>query len=291
LWRGDAERIDRRIAGSERPLWQLKIKRPEGFKNSNLRDDNFMNDPNYSYPRGLLARVALDTLLLNHRDFRRDAKACIANLHPPLQVLGRENIPQHGPCVVTVNHYYRVGFGAQWLALAIAATVPADMRWVITGELTYPGRWYAPLGMIVSRFVLNRIAKVYGFTAMPPMPPRPKDVEARAASVREVLEFVRHAKGPILGLAPEGGDSVDGKLALPASGLGRFGLLLSSAGHKFIPVGAYEAAGVFTIHFGEPYELCVPRDLSAKEKDAQAAQVIMSNIAKLLPENLRGEFA
>ncbi|MCK6540664.1 MAG: 1-acyl-sn-glycerol-3-phosphate acyltransferase [Anaerolineales bacterium] len=250
-----------------------------------------MNYPVYSYPRGLIARVAFDVLLLRRRSFREDARACIELLNPPLQVIGRENIPQCGPCVITVNHYYRAGFGAQWLALAISATVPVDVHWVITGELTYPGRWYAPVGMILSRLVLHRAARVYGFTTMPPMPPRPKDVEARAASVRKVLDYVRHAKEPLLGLAPEGGDSADGKLARPASGLGRFGLLLSSAGLRFVPVGAYEAEGVFTLHFGKAYELNIPRDLLSDDKDAQAIQIIMKNIAELLPPYLRGDFA
>lgn len=250
-----------------------------------------MNYPKYSYPRGFWAGLARDVLLLHRRNFRLDAKTCIENLDPPLRVLGIENIPQLGPCIITVNHYYRAGFAAQWLALAIAATVPVDMHWVMTGEWTYPGRWYAPLGMMFSKFILHRLARVYGFTSMPPMPPRPKDVVERAAAVRVVLNLVKHTKDPVLGLAPEGGDSVDGKLAHPASGLGRFGLLLSNAGLKFIPVGAYEANGVFTIHFGEAYELSVLRHVSADEKDAQASQIIMKNIAQLLPMHLRGEFA
>jgi len=250
-----------------------------------------MNYPDYSYPRGLIERVVLDTLLFHRRNFRQDAIACIGRLNPSLRVIGKENVPQHGPCVVTVNHYYRAGFGAHWIALAISATVPVDMHWIMTGELTYPGRWYAPLGMALSKFVLHRAARIYGFTTMPPMPPRAKDVEERAASVRKVLDVVRHASGPILGLAPEGGDSADGKLARPAPGVGRFGLLLSGAGLKFIPVGAYEADGVFTIHFGAAYTLRVARDLSSDEKDLPAAHVIMKNIAALLPTCLRGEFA
>ena len=250
-----------------------------------------MDHPQYSYPRGLLMKLGMSALFFRHRIFREDASACVEKLKPPLQVLGKENIPLHGPGVITVNHYYRAGFAAQWLALAITAAVPADMHWVMTGELTYPGRWYAPLGMFLSRFVLHRIANTYGFTSMPPMPPRSKDVEERAASVRAVLEYVRRSHHPIVGLAPEGGDSIDGKLARPAPGVGRFGLLLSSAGLRFIPVGAYEADGVFTIHFGEAYDLSVPRGSPSDEKDAQAAHIIMSTIAKLLPMHLRGEFA
>lgn len=249
-----------------------------------------MKPPDYSYPCGLFARVALDALFLRRRNFRRDAGACIQNLHPSLRVLGSENIPRRGPCVVTLNHYYRIGFGAQWLALAVAATVPADMHWIMTGEWTYPGRWYASLGSIYSHFILPRLARIYGFTTMPPMPPRPKDVEARAASVRKVLDYVRHAKDPIVGLAPEGHDPPSGVLTRPAPGLGRFGLLVSHAGLRFVPVGAYEAEGVFTLRFGKAYELRVARDLSAAEKDAQAARIIMTNIAELLPMHLRGEF-
>jgi len=252
-----------------------------------------MSTPAYSYPRGLFAKIALDVVLLRSRSFREDAKACIGNLRPPLRVLGRENIPQHGPCVITVNHYHREGFGAQWIALAIAACVPADMHWVMTSEFTYTGKWYENLGAIGSRLLLNRIATIYGFTTMSPMPPRPKDVEARASAVRTVLEYVRHASSPILGLAPEGRDpeGPGGVLARPASGAGRFGLLLSNARLKFVPVGVYEADGIFTVHFGEAYELYVSRDLSADEKDAQASQIIMKNIAQLLPTKLRGEFA
>lgn len=249
-----------------------------------------MDYPKYSYPPRLFVRVALDVILLRRRNFRSDARACIARLDSPLQVLERKNIPRRGPCVLTVNHYHRAGFGAQWLALAIAASVPVDMHWVMTGEFTYSGKWYAPIVSTGSRLVLKRIARVYGFTSMPPMPPRPRDAEARAASVRAVLEYVRHAKHPVLGLAPEGYDTPHGKLARPATGLGRFGLLLSKAGLKFIPVGAYEADGFFHLHFGEPYELSVVRELPADEKDEQAAQVIMKNIARLLPLHLRGEF-
>ena len=101
-----------------------------------------MEYPTYYYPPGFVARIARDVVLLRPRDFHKDAKACIENLEPPLQVSGKEYIPQSGPCVITVNHYHRPGFGAQWLALAIAALVPVRMHWIMTGEFTYVGKWY-----------------------------------------------------------------------------------------------------------------------------------------------------
>src|SRR5690349_6373158 len=128
---------------------------------------------------------------------------------------------------------------------------------------------------------------------MPPMPARDKDVGARAASVRAVLEYVRSVKNPILGPAPEGHDppGPEGVLTRPASGLGRFGLLLSKACLRFIPVGAYEADGIFHLQFGESHELHVVPNLPADEQDRRASQLIMENIARLLPVYLRGEFA
>lgn len=250
-----------------------------------------MNDPVYSYPPGLFVRFARDVILARPRDFHADAKACIENLRPPLQVLEEENIPQQGPCVITVNHYHRPGFGAQWLTLGIAAVVPVKMHWIMTGEFTNPGKWYGPLAALASRLMLKRIAYVYGFTNMPPMPPRPRDVETRARAVRAVLAYVKRSRDPILGLAPEGYDPPGRALTGPPAGVGRFGLLLARAGLTFIPVGAYEAEARFHLHFGKPYLLSTPDGLSAPEKDDCAARLIMKHIACLLPRHLRGEFA
>jgi hypothetical protein len=250
-----------------------------------------MDAPKYSYPPGVFAAFVRDVLLLRRRDFHQDAQACILGLNPQLHVIGKENIPQSGPCVITVNHYHRDGFGAQWLALAIASLVPVKMHWIITGEFTYPEKWYQRFGTPGSKFLLGRIAYVYGFTTMPPMPPRAKDVEARAASVRAVLEYMKRTESPVLGLAPEGYDPPGGILTRPASGLGRFGLLLSQAGLRFCPVGTYEMDECFHIRFGEAYELGALPGLSPDEKDRQASQVIMENIAGLLPAHLRGDFA
>ena len=250
-----------------------------------------MDTPKYSYPPGLLAAFARDLFLGRRRDFHQDAQGCIARLAPSLHILGSEHIPHTGPCVITVNHYHREGFGAQWLALAIASLVPVRMHWVITGEFTYPGKWYERFGGVSSQFLLKRIANIYDFTNMPPMPPRQKDVAERAASVRAVLDAVKRVESPVLGLAPEGRDLPGGVLTRPFPGVGRFGLLLSRAGLSHCPVGAYEMDGCLHIHFGQAYELRVPPGLSPDEKDRQASQVIMENIARLLPAHLRGEIA
>jgi 1-acyl-sn-glycerol-3-phosphate acyltransferase len=211
-------------------------------------------------------------------------------IKPSLQVIGKENIPQSGPCVVTVNHYFRPGFGAEWLALGISAVVPRELHWIMTGEWTAPGKWYEPLKAAYSRLLLKYLARVYDYTTMPPMPPRSKDVEARARSVRAALEYARRHLDFMLGLAPEGAEQPGGKLTMPAPGVGRFALLLAGLGSAFAPVGVYEEAGAFCLHFGPAYRLEVPPSLSADEKDRLAAEIMMKNIAVLLPERLRGNF-
>ena len=247
--------------------------------------------PRYSYPPRLIPDLAKNILFGDQRSFRRDGQECMALLKPPLRLLGAENIPLGGPCLITNNHYYRPGFDAWWMALALAATLPVELRFVMTGELTYPGKWYAPLGQTGSRWLLRRFSKVYGFTSMPPMPPRDQDVAARARAVRETLAFARQHPQAILGLAPEGGDNPPtGALARPASGAGRFILLLAEQGFPVLPVGIYEVNGELCLCFGKAFRLQIPSGLGPDAKDRAAAQIVMSAIAAQLPSRLRGDF-
>jgi 1-acyl-sn-glycerol-3-phosphate acyltransferase len=246
--------------------------------------------PDYFYPPSVSIGLAASVIFGGRRTFRDDGQACVERINPSLHLLGEENIPQNGPCLVTFNHYFRSGFNAWWMALALAATIPVEVHFVMTGELTFPGKWYAPLGMVGSRWLLKRFSRIYGFTSMPPMPPRPKDVKERARSVRRVLAFARSHPQAILGLAPEGGDQPGGLLNMPPPGAGRFVLLLVEQGFPLLPVGCFEEAGAFCLHFGEAYQLKIPGGLTSKEKDGAAAKAVMQKIALQLPERLRGEF-
>jgi hypothetical protein len=249
-----------------------------------------MSYPHYRHPPLAVLRLAGNVLFGGRRSFKKDARNFLDFLEPALQLHGAENIPAHGPCLITFNHYFRPGFNAWWMALALSATVPADIHFVMTGELTYPGKWYAPVGMAGSRWLLKRFAQIYGFTSMPPMPPRPTYVEARALSVRRALAYAKTHPQALIGLAPEGGDQPGGVLHWPPAGAGRFTLLLAEQRFPLVPVGCYEEAGAFHLHFGEAYTLNIPIGLSADEKDHAAAEIIMKAIARQLPDRLRGEF-
>jgi hypothetical protein len=247
--------------------------------------------PRYSHPFSRILSVGANLFFGGRRSFREDGRACVERLIPPLRVLGKENIPQTAPGLITFNHYHRPSFNAWWMALAIAANVPVDIHFVMTGELTFSGRWYASLGMAGSRWLLRRFSKIYGFTAMPPMPPRLQDAKKRARAVRKVLAYAKEHPQAILGLAPEGGDQPGGLVKMPPPGAGRFILLLAGQRCPIQPVGCFEENGEFCLRFGKPYWLQVPSGLSRDEKDRQLAHIVMSAIVTQLPAYLRGEFS
>lgn len=224
------------------------------------------------------------------RSFRADAMPLVARIAPPVQVLGQEFIPSGGPCLLLSNHYYRPGFDAWSRALAISATVPVEVHWIITSALTYPKPLQDAIMRPLTRWLLARVARVYGFFGMPPMPPDPRDARSRAEAVRKVVTFIRQSPGPVIGLTPEGRDILEGTLSWPPPGSGRFVLQLAKMGLNLIPLGVFEEGGCFWMHFGPVFELDVPPGLPRDELDCRVSCQVMNHIAALLPARLRGEF-
>jgi hypothetical protein len=244
-------------------------------------------------PWQLAPGLAADLLLGRLRSLRADALVSIAGLNPGLEVLGGEFIPQSGPCQLTVNHYTRPGLPAWWLVLATCACVPVEIHWIMTSAWTYPDPLRRRLVTPLTRVLFGRIARMYKFTSMPPMPPDPEEVEARARAVRQVLEYARQEDRPVIGLAPEGRDSPQdrpGELVEPPPGVGRFVLQLNRLGLPIYPVGVYEQSERLRIHFGRPYDLEIPEGLNSGERDRAAGEAVMMRIAKLLPRELHGGF-
>ena len=221
------------------------------------------------------------------RSFRRDARVLVDRLSPPLQVDGALPEVERASWLVVVNHYTRPGFRAWWIPMAISATLPCEVCWVTTGTLTFRDSLRAATITPASRWFLRHVAKLYGFVAMPPMPPRDVEVSARAEAVRRAL---RKASEPdaLLGLAPEGGDMPGGVLTPPPSGSGRFLLHLARRGLRFQPVGAFEDQSRLCLRFGAPFDL--PHSLPEPVDDS-ATRLAMSAIAACLPERLRGAYA
>jgi len=244
----------------------------------------------YRLPRRLVAEVVWAALTLRPRSVARDATFALTGLRPALAVRGAENIPTQGPCLVACNHYSRPGFAAWWLALAISAAVAAqrapgadpEIHWVMTAAWTFPeSGWRHRTLTPLTRWAFRRVAQVYGFAPMPPMPPDPREAEARAQAVLKTVRLARRMaqEGGIVGLAPEGMDASE-RLGQPPAGAGRFVALLVEAGLPVLPVGVTEAGGRLRASFGPALMPRVPSDRT--ERDRAVTEQVMDAIAQQL---------
>jgi 1-acyl-sn-glycerol-3-phosphate acyltransferase len=223
-----------------------------------------------------------------HRAFSRDAQVAVSQLRPQPEVLGSDHVPLHGPCLVTCNHYSRPGFEAWWIALAISAAIAAcrapdadgEIHWVMTAAWTFPeSEWRRRLLTPLTRWAFARAAHVYGFVTMPPMPPAPDELAARAAAIRRTLRLARQlvGSGGMIGLAPEGQDVAE-RLGQPPPGAGSFIALLVRTGLPVLPVGVGERDGRLTVSFGPRFTPSIPPRRA--DRDAAVAQQAMEAIAR-----------
>jgi hypothetical protein len=161
-----------------------------------------------------------------------------------------------------------------------------EIHWVMTAGWTFPeSAWKRWILEPVSRWAFDRVARVYGFVTMPPMPPTPYEVEARASAVLRTVRLARRlaAQGGMLGLAPEGRDLPEDQppspegLGSPPEGAGEFIALLVKAGLPVLPVGVSEPQGHLRLSFGRPFMPKAPP--SRAERDEAVIRQVMEAIA------------
>ncbi len=203
-------------------------------------------------------------------------------------VNGAEHIPVAGPCVLTTNHYSRSGFSSWWFVLCISSLVPAPVHWVTAQAWTWINRKGERVRQPFTTWAFEHMAEVYGFSSMPPIPPIPSEDGQRAMAVRRVLNYARLHPQSMIGLAPEGGDSPDGRLQPPPAGAGRFMLHLARLGFRFVPIGFYEESDRIVVNFGSSYTLRADPGVSTAGQDLQASRTVMRAIAAQLPPALWG---
>jgi len=247
--------------------------------------------PQYRLPARVVGRVLWATASRRTRSFTRDARDAMGTVSTPPQILGLDHMPTEGACLVTCNHYTRPGFGAWWTALSISAAIsmrrseaaPADAHWVMTSAWRYPeGDWRRHFVTPLTHWAFARAAKVYGFITMPPMPPSPGEVTARASAVLRTVRLAQQlaAEGGLLALAPEGRDTPE-LLGNPPAGAGDFIALLVASGLPILPVGLAEDAGRLRISFGALFVPEIPRQRA--ERDRHVARQVIQAINAQLP--------
>lgn len=189
-----------------------------------------------------------------------------------LTVTGRENIPAHGPYIVTVNHMSTADTPLLLLAFPL-------QKWrFFAGEKWQDHRIFGPLMGWLGAIYINR-----------------GEVDRQA--LREALDALQ--KGLVFGLAPEGNRSKIGQL-IPAKDGAAY--LASRSNVPIVPVGMVNSDTLFAnarrlqrtpieIRIGEPYTL---PDLGrrVRSRDLPAySELIMAHIAALLPERYHGAYA
>jgi hypothetical protein len=252
------------------------------------------HSPLYRYPPWATLAIAAGILAGRRRSLARDARRLalgISSLHitgDPQSLLSDSGraLGARG-LLVTFNHFSRPGFRVWWAAIAIASVIPGEMHWVMSTAWTYHDWLRSHLFTPVSTWLFRRTARVYGFTSMPPMPPRAWEVSARANAVREVLTWARTEARPVIVLAPEGMDSPPGRLMVPPAGVGRFIEKLAHLNLAILPVGAYEGDGALCLQFGSPYLLQAGTSLDRHARDREVGLIVMQRIAECLPPHLR----
>ena len=237
----------------------------------------------------LWLKLITASLFLRPRSFSADAIAAVSNIIPSSEILGLENIPRKDPCLVTCNHYTRPGLDAWWGPLLISAAVASqrdsaadgEIHWVTTAAWTFPDSpWRRKVLTPITRWAFERVARVYGFITMPPMPPAPDEVYARATAVRRTLRLARDIApaGGMIGLAPEGRDT-PGVVGTVPEGVGDFIAHLCKAGMPILPVALSEPQGCLRVSFGSPFIPVGPAQKA--QRDDVVARQVMETIRNL----------
>jgi len=244
----------------------------------------------YPFPWKTSLHLLRDTILLRPRSFRDDALNSSLLLPQQPVIINNNNIPAKGPCLLVVNHYNQPDFGAWWIALGVTIAVPIDIHWLMTAAWTFPKdpllRPFTPL----TYWIFTRIARVYEFTNMPPMPPDPNQTENRAVSIRRALRYARRSVDPVIAMAPEGRDLPGGILGPPPPGVGRFIAHLVKRCHRIVPIGIYEEGGRLCLSFGPAFEPGPPPGDTSDDLDNHVSRCVMDALALQLPARLRGVY-
>ncbi len=261
----------------------------------------------YRLPKVLFVQVFLSILLGRRRDLVADTSRLLAPPRPAPQVEGLEHVPTEGAFLIVVNHYARPGLSSWWAAIlltwAIGQARPGTpVRWMVVSEWTWPTWKHRLFITPVTRRLFPGLAHTYNLTLAPPVLNAAYSAQQGAAAVRRFLTVAKEAgrRGEALALAPEGREGEGGALTSLPPGTGRFLLLLARSGLPILPAGVREEpAGVLTLRFGPPFHLNANANPPGgsetsgrvqSDLDAWAAGEVMGRVARLLPEEMRGEY-
>ena len=192
----------------------------------------------------------------------------------PIKISGKENIPYGKPYVLAINHV------SLFDPPFIAAFWPESLESLGAAEV-----WHKPGQGI--------LARLYGG-----IPVHREEVDRKALDT--VLSALRSGR-PVL-IAPEGGRSHDTNMRKAKAGIS---FIVEASGVPVLPVGIVGTTDDFfhkairgqrpllELRIGKPIKLPVVEGKGSQRKESrqQNADLVMSYIAGLLPEDYRGVYA
>ena len=242
--------------------------------------------PRYDFSPWFVARwLAGVVVLRRRRSLGPDARALLAGRRPRPRVEGIAHVPRGGPCIVVMNHYERPGLRVWWCAALATAALwerrggDPPVRWLITDR--FEGFRFARVRLpnALMAWLLRTIAHAYGLLLV-------ARSEGEAGSRSRVLREARRAlRGSgTLGVTPEAASGSGPELAEPSPGSGAALAWLSGGAAPLVPVAVFEDAdGVLVARFGPAFTL-------QRAGGEEPATAVMTAIAALLPEQLRGRY-
>jgi hypothetical protein len=238
-----------------------------------------------------VARLGKAMLRRGETTLLGDAADIIAATKPQPLVVGVENIPEQGPFVAVANHFQRrglwVGFPSALLTCAVAERRPGapPLHWAVVSETRLgEGRFRVP----GTAWAYREVARCYEMVALPP---RPGDVGGRAAGLRALAGLAlppSRGRGEPIAIYPEGERGNANAMGDALPGVGTFLLVLAAGGVPVLPVGFAERDGRLEARVGDVFRLSTETAAPREQRDRDARQQVMSRIAALVPESLRG---
>ncbi len=202
------------------------------------------------------------------RSFTTNIFNGLMNIH----FIGLENVPLTGPCILATNHLSRLDTPLIFMAID---------REDLSGLVTHKYRYNPLFALFVT--VSNSIW-----------------INRDIADYQAIRASLKHIKsGGILGIAPEGTRSRNGKLIQAKSGVA---LIAEKAGVPIIPVGIYgsedtmfklrhfQRPDVYVI-FGKSFLLPAIDRVDREASLLRNTDEIMCRIAVLLPEKYHGFYS
>ena len=203
------------------------------------------------------------------RSFMRGVAKLTVFMTMNVTVTGMENFPKHGPALIVINHLGDAD------AVLLAATIPTTIDGM--GKIELNEHW-----------LVGPVFRAYGVIYV-------HRGKADRKAIRAALDGL--AEGRMIAIAPEGRQSVDGKLEEGQDGAA---FLAMKTNALIVPVAmtGTENENIYnrkwwrrargTLSVGKPFKLDEQTD--RHEMMREGTSQIMESLASLLPESYRGNY-